>query len=346
MAGSSKDEVAKEHHGDSSRPIVLSGIQPSGDLHLGNYIGAISYWVENQTRHRNYLFIADLHAATVPEQLRERSLREASREAAALYIAAGIDPEQSLIFLQSDIPAHPYLGWLMLCMSPMGWLDRMTQFKAKSAQREVVGAALYSYPALQAADILLYDADFVPVGEDQQQHVEFTRDLAQRFNAMFGACLKIPALLIRSSGARIMGLDNPEEKMSKSAAARRPNHAVRLLDDADTIRRKFRGAKTDMGGSVSFSSPSAGVRNMLTIIEVLNGGSRQQIEERFAGRGYKALKDEVADVVIAKLQPIQKEFTRIREDPRYLDEVLGQGRDAASRIAARTLERVKKAMGI
>lgn len=330
----------------SRRPVVLSGIQPSGQLHLGNYIGAISFWVEKQAQHHNCLLIADLHAATIPEQLAARSLRESSREAAGLYLACGIDPEESLVFLQSDVPQHPYLGWLIQCLSPMGWLDRMTQFKSKAEGRDAIGAALYSYPTLQAADILLYDADYVPVGEDQRQHVEFTRDIAQRFNAMFGECLKIPAPLMRTSGARIMGLDNPAEKMSKSAAASRPSHAIQLLDDADTIRRKFRVAKTDSGGPVSFEHSSAGVVNMLTIIEVLTGQSRRRLEEHFAGRGYKALKDEVADAVIAKLQPIQQEFARIMSDPGYLDEVLRQGRERAIAIASRTLARVKSAMRI
>ena len=328
------------------RAVVLSGIQPSGQLHLGNYIGAIGFWVENQARYQNYLFIADLHAATIPEQLAERSLHESSREAAGLYLACGIDPQKSLVFLQSDVPQHPYLGWLIQCLSPMGWLDRMTQFKSRSAGREVIGAALYAYPALQAADILLYDADYVPVGEDQRQHVEFTRDVAQRFNAMFGECLKIPAPLMRASGARIMGLDNPAEKMSKSLAASTPGHAIQLLDDADTIRRKFRAAKTDSGGPVAFERASAGVVNMLTIIEVLTGQSRRGLQEHFAGRGYKALKDEAADAVIAKLQPIQQEFARVMSDAGYLDEVLRQGRDRAIAIASKTLARVKSAMRI
>jgi tryptophanyl-tRNA synthetase len=329
-----------------SRPVVLSGIQPSGQLHLGNYIGAISFWVEKQSQHRNYLFIADLHAATVPEQLATRSLRESSHEAAGLYLACGIDPGESLIFLQSDVPQHPYLGWLIQCLSPMGWLDRMTQFKSKAEGRDVIGAGLYAYPALQAADILLYDADYVPVGEDQRQHVEFTRDVAQRFNAMFGECLKIPAPLMRTSGARIMGLDNPAEKMSKSAAASRPGHAIQLLDDADTIRRKFRAAKTDSGGPVSFEHSSAGVVNMLTTMEVLTGQSRRRLEEHFAGRGYKALKDEVADAVISRLQPIQRGFARIMSDRGYLDGVLRQGRDRAIAIASKTLARVRNAMGM
>ena len=350
-AGSpSGSEHVSESEGGSrrgiDRPVVLSGIQPSGQLHLGNYIGAISLWVENQARHRNYLFIADLHAATIPEQLVARSLRQASREAAGLYLASGIDPEESLVFRQSDVPQHPYLGWLMQCMSPMGWLDRMTQFKSKAEGRDVISAALYSYPALQAADILLYDADYVPVGDDQKQHVEFTRDVAQRFNAMFGECLKIPAPLARASGARIMGLDNPAEKMSKSAAVLRPSHAIHLLDDADTIRKKFRAAKTDSGAPISFEQSSAGVLNMLTIIEVLTGESRSRLEEHFAGRGYKALKDQAAEAVIAELEPIQRKFTRLMSDPGYLDGVLRRGHEQASAIASRTLARVKDAMRI
>ena len=326
------------------RPVILSGIQPSGQLHLGNYIGAISYWIEKQKEHRNYLFIADLHAATVPEDLVRLDIRSASREAAALYLAAGIDPQQSLIFLQSDVPQHAYLGWLMTCLSPMGWLDRMTQFKSKAAQREVIGAGLYTYPSLQAADILLYDADYVPVGDDQRQHVEFARDLAQRFNAMFGECLRVPQPMIRSSGARIMGLDNPEEKMSKSLAARHGGHAVHLLDSPDTIRRKFQRAKTDSGGPVSFSEGSAGVRNLLVVYEALTRQDRAQIEKRFAAAGYKRLKDEVADVVIEALEPIQREYARLMKERDHLDAVLQSGSERAAATAQRTVDRVRRAM--
>lgn len=326
--------------------IVLSGIQPSGQLHIGNYIGALSGWVQQQGEHRNFLFIADLHAATIPEELPGSDIRQASREAAALYLASGLDPQQSVIFLQSDVAEHPYLGWLITCMSPLGWLDRMTQFKSKSARREVIGAGLYTYPCLQAADILLYDADYVPVGDDQRQHVEFARDVAQRFNAMFGECFKIPQPLIRAAGARIMGLDNPEEKMSKSVGTKQTGHAVFMRDDPDTVRRKFQRAKTDSGGPITFAEASPGVRNLLAIYEVLSGEARAMIERRFAGRGYKALKDAAAEAVIAAMAPIQARYRQLMEDRGYLDSVLRLGAEQAQAVAQKTLERARRAMKI
>ena len=328
------------------RPVVLSGIQPNGRLHLRNYIGALSYWVENQSAYHNYLFLADLHALTVPERITATELRKNKREAAALYLASGIDPEKSLIFLQSAVPAHAYLGWIVACATPLGWLERMTQFKSKSKGRSAVGAGLFTYPALQAADILLYDADFVPVGEDQKQHVELTRDVAQRINSLFGECLKIPQPLIRESGARVMGLDDPGEKMSKSLAEERPGHAVGMLDDADTIRRKLRSAKTDLGNDARFDSAGPGVKNLLVIYEVLTKEPRAAIEEKFHGKGYKLLKDEVAEAIIRTLGPLQQRYRALMDDPAHLDAILARGAEQASVVAERTLARVRECLGL
>ncbi|HKA91861.1 MAG TPA: tryptophan--tRNA ligase [Haliangiales bacterium] len=329
-----------------ARPVVVSGIQPNGSLHLGNYIGALSYWVDNQTNYHNYLFLADLHALTIPEEITAAELRRNVREAAALYLAAGIDPDDSTIFLQSAVPAHAYLGWIMTCFAPLGWLERMTQFKSKSKGRSGVGAGVLTYPALQAADILLYDADFVPVGDDQKQHVELARDLAQRVNGMFGDCLKVPQPLIRASGARVMGLDDATEKMSKSLAVGRPGHAVGMLDDADTIRRKLRAAKTDPGNEARFDSAGPGVKNLLTIYEVLTREPRAAIEEKFHGKGYKLLKDEVAEAIIVALGPVQQRYRALMQDPAHVDAILARGAERAGEVAERTLARVRDRLGL
>ncbi len=327
------------------RPVVLSGVQPNGQLHLGNYIGALSFWVENQDQFHNYLFLADLHALTIPERIKADELRHNKLVAAALYIACGIDPDKSLIFLQSAVAAHAWLGWIMICATPMGWLERMTQYKAK-AKKGALGAGFFTYPSLQAADILLYDPDFVPVGEDQKQHVELTRDLALRVNSMFGECLKVPEPMIRTSGARIMGLDNPEEKMSKSIAAERPGHAVLLLDDADAIRKKLRSAKTDAGGEIKFDTAGPGVRNLLAIYQVLTKESREQIEARFAGQGYRVLKDTVADAIVATLSPIQERYHALMNDRAHLEAILARGAEQANVVAERTLKRVRDKLGL
>jgi tryptophanyl-tRNA synthetase len=222
----------------------------------------------------------------------------------------------------------------------------MTQFKSKSRREESVGAGLFTYPSLQAADILLYDADFVPVGEDQKQHVELTRDIAQRFNHLFGECLKMPQPLMRTSGTRIMGLDDPEEKMSKSLAERRPGHAIHLLDAPDTIREKLRGAKTDLGRETSFEKASPGVRNLLVIYQALTSEATSSIDEKFAGKGYHYLKDEVAEAVIATLAPIQRRYDEVMSAPEHLDAILRTGAERASLVANRTLGRVRERLGL
>src|SRR5277367_6049894 len=242
---------------------VLSGVQPTGNLHIGNYLGALSNWVRIQHDYESIFCIVDLHAITVYQEPAE--LRARIRELAALFLAAGIDPKHSRIVVQSSVPAHAELAWLLTCVTPMGWLERMTQFKAKSALQESIGDGLFQYPVLMAADILLYQAAVVPVGEDQMQHLELARDIAQRFNSLYGETFTMPATRLPSVGARIMGLDDPEKKMSKSTAG--SGHAIGLLDAPDAIRKKIMRSTTDSKPGVDIEDPGAGVRNLLTIFQ-------------------------------------------------------------------------------
>ena len=252
-----------------TKPRVLSGIQASGRLHIGNYIGAISLWAENQAQYENFLFVADLHALTIPESVDPKVLRGRIEEVFALYLACGIDPEQSTLFVQSEVPQHAELSWLLTCATPVSWLERATQYKVKGSS-EHASAGLLCYPSLQAADIFLYDADAVPVGDDQRQHVEITRAIGRRFNGLFGEILKIPDLLIRESGSRIMGLDDATAKMSKSTAEKQSGHAIGLLDTSAQARKKIMRAQTDSGSAVDFATElSQGVENLLVIHEAL-----------------------------------------------------------------------------
>jgi tryptophanyl-tRNA synthetase len=329
---------------------VLSGITATGRLHIGNYIGAISLWADHQCQYENFLFVADLHALTIPEIIVGDSLRSRAEEIIALYIACGIDPDRSALFVQSDVPEHAQLGWLMTCVTPVSWLERSTQFKTKGKIADVdagVGAGLLCYPALQAADILLYDADYVPVGEDQQQHVEMTRDIARRFNALFGDTFKVPGVLGRGSGSRIMGLDDPTAKMSKSVAARQPGHAVALLDPPDQARKAIMRAVTDSSPAVSFDASLApGVDNLLTIFECLTGTTRAHSRERFDGTGYGALKGAVADVVVDRLTGIQARYREITDDRARLARLLSDGAERARAIAERKLAQAYRACGL
>lgn len=328
------------------KPRVLSGIQASGRLHLGNYIGAISLWVDNQTQYENYLFVADLHALTVPESVNPKVLRERVEEVFALYLACGIDPERSTLFVQSEVPQHAELSWLMTCVTPVSWLERATQYKTKGSS-DHASAGLLCYPSLQAADILLYDADAVPVGDDQRQHVEMTRAIGRRFNSLFGEVLKIPELLIRESGSRIMGLDDPTVKMSKSTAETQSGHAVGLLEPPAQIRRKIMRAQTDSGSAVDFSADlSPGVENLLVINEALTGTTREQSIEQFDSARYGDLKKQVADVVIQTVEEIQKRYNEIVEDRARLHELLAIGSERARAAAATKLAQCYEAVGL
>lgn len=330
----------------ADKKIVLSGIQPSGALHIGNYIGALSVWVENQDRFDNLFCIADLHALTIPEAIRPQELYKKAREAAALYIACGLDPQESTIFLQSDVPAHTYLGWIMTCCTPIGWLERMTQYKSKAARSETIGTGLLTYPSLQAADILIYQSHYVPVGDDQRQHIELTRDVAQRFNHLYGEYFRIPEPLIRTSGARIMGLDDPEVKMSKSLAEKIKGHAIGLLDSPATIKSAIMSAVTDSQSELRFEHASAGVRNMLVLYEVLSGQTREAVQEHFVDKGYGSLKRELVDLVVHVLEPIQAKYRQIAEDSQHLSNILADGAERARMRADKTVAEVRALMGI
>lgn len=327
-------------------PRVFSGIQPTGILHLGNYLGALKQWVAKQHERDNVFCVVDLHAITVPEEIDPKRLREETRSVAALYFAAGIEPERNIVFVQSQVPEHTELTWLLNCITPLGWLYRMTQFKAKSEGRESIGTGLLDYPVLMAADILLYDTDLVPVGDDQVQHIELTRDIATRFNHLFGELFKLPKAVLPQFGARLMGLDEPTVKMSKSIAATRDGHAINLLDDEKRVRKTVMSAVTDSERELRFEHASPGVRNLLTIYQTLSGTAMAEVEERFAGAGYGQLKKDVADMVIETLAPLQRRYREYMDDPTSLDGILASGAERARGIAAAKLKLVRDAMGV
>lgn len=327
----------------SERKIVFSGIQPSGNLHIGNYLGAIKRWAAMLDEYDCIYCVVDLHAITMPQD--PQALRQQTLELVGLLIACGLDPERCLLFVQSHVPTHAEMTWILNCVTPLGWLERMTQYKEKAARQESVGTGLLDYPVLQAADILLYQTDYVPVGEDQRQHVELSRDIAGRFNHLYGETFKLPEALIGQVGARVMGLDDPTKKMSKSIAT--GYHAIRLLDDPDTIRMAVRRAVTDSGREIVFSDDpvKAGVNNLLTIYQAFTGQNRQEIEDHFAGNGYDVLKREVAEVTVEALRPIQERYHALRAEPGYIDAVLRQGAEEAQRRSEPTLTLAKQSVG-
>ncbi len=325
---------------------VFSGVQPTGKLHLGNYVGAIRQWAEHQDTYDNIFCVVDLHAVTIPEAVDPKLFRAKILEVAALYLACGIDPAKSTVFLQSHVPEHSELAWLLNCVTPLGWLYRMTQFKAKAGSNDSVGTGLLDYPVLMAADILLYDTHRVPVGEDQKQHIEFTRDLAQRVNNMFpDAGLVIPEPMIPPAGARVMGLDDPTTKMSKSIGETKKGHAIGLLDTPSTIKKAIMGAQTDSGNEARFDHAGAGVRNLLELYEVLAKQPREAIEAEFHGQGYGKLKKALVEQVVAALEPVQARYAELTGAPDYLEGILRQGAQRARSLAAVTHGRVRHAMG-
>jgi tryptophanyl-tRNA synthetase len=325
------------------RKRVFSGIQPTGNLHIGNYLGAIRHWVDSQSQYENIFCVVDLHAITVAQD--PQVLRPKTREVAALLLAAGIDPGQSAVFIQSHIPAHSELAWILNCFIPMGWMQRMTQFKEKSRkQKEEVSTGLFDYPALMAADILLYETDLVPVGEDQKQHVELTRDVARRFNSFYGDIFKMPEPIINKVGARIMSLDDPTKKMSKSEINQ--GSAINLLDSPDEIRSKIMKATTDSFNSIRFDENHPAIHNLLVIYEVFSGLDRVEIESRFEGKGYAVLKKELAEVIIEYLKPMHLRFQQLVDEPSYIDQLLNEGVAKIRPIADKTLASVKDAIGL
>ena len=321
---------------------VFSGMQPSGNLHIGNYLGALRNWVRIQHDYECIFCIVDLHAITLYQDPAE--LRAKIEEIAALYLAAGIDPKTCAIMVQSAVPAHAELAWMLTCVTPVGWLERMTQYKAKGAKQESVSDGLLQYPVLIAADILLYQAGIVPVGEDQAQHLELTRDIAQRFNSVYGDTFVVPGTSLPAVGARVMGLDDPSQKMSKSAAA--AGHAVALLDPPDKIRKTIMRATTDSNPAVDFETAGAGVLNLLTIYQAFAGASDEEMKARFTGMRYGELKKQVADMVVASLGPFQQRYREITGDPGYLREVLREGAGRVAPIANDIVGLVKERMGL
>ena len=329
----------------NGRKRILSGIQPTGNVHIGNYLGAIRHWVPSQEENETFFPVVDLHAITVPHDPHKLNAR--IREAAGILYAAGIDPEQSTLFIQSHVSAHAELAWILNCFIPMGWLERMTQFKEKAQLgKEKISVGLFTYPALMAADILLYDADLVPVGDDQRQHLELTRDVAQRINSMFGETFVVPEASIPPVGARIMGLDDPTSKMSKSKSKDAHGHAIGVLDSPDEVRAKIKRAATDSSRIIEFDESRPGVNNLLVIYEAFTERKREDIEAHFEGKGYADLKRELSDVVIEGLRPLQERYHQIRKEPGYLDAMLKEGAGKVRPIADRTLRRVMDKVGL
>jgi tryptophanyl-tRNA synthetase len=317
-------------------------MQPSGNLHIGNYLGALKNWVRIQHDYECIFCIVDLHAVTVYQDPAE--LRGKIREIAALYLAAGIDPKVCAIMVQSAVPAHTELSWMLTCVTPVGWLERMTQYKMKAAKQESVGSGILQYPVLMAADILLYQAGIVPVGDDQSQHLELTRDIAQRFNSLYGDTFVVPGTSLPAVGARVMGLDDPTQKMSKSATG--ANHAVALLDPPAKIRKTIMRATTDSQPAVDCATAGPGVLNLLSIYQAFSGVSDDDLKSTFDGLRYGDLKKKVADVVIEHVEPFQQRYRDITADPAYLDRILREGAERVAPIANSTVRLVKERMGL
>ncbi|OXS53318.1 tryptophan--tRNA ligase [Cohnella sp. CIP 111063] len=325
----------------SKQQRVLSGIQSSGKLTIGNYIGAMKNFVALQHEHDCYFMIADLHAITVPQE--PAALREQTESVAALYVAAGLDPSQAAIFIQSHVPAHAELGWLLTTMSYMGELERMTQFKDKSEGKEAVGAGLFVYPALMAADILLYNPTLVPVGDDQKQHLELTRDLAGRFNHRYGDTFVIPEPFIPKQGARIMSLEEGTKKMSKSSPS--AGSYISMLDTPEDIRKKISRAKTDMGREVVYDVQNKPeVSNLMTIYAQCSGKTVEEVQAAYDGQGYGAFKKDLAEVVVAALEPMQRIYADVRSSGE-IHRILRDGAERANALAEQTLTKAKEAMG-
>jgi tryptophanyl-tRNA synthetase len=320
---------------------IFSGIQPTGDKHLGNLIGGFRQYAATQERGEGFFCIVDLHSITVeydPEDFRARTL-----DLAAMLFATGLDPERSTVFAQSHVPAHAEAAWLLGGVTSYGQLGRMTQFKDKSDRHEFISAGLYTYPVLMAGDILLYQTDIVPIGDDQRQHLELTRDVAERFNSRFGATFKLPEGVYPEVGARIMDLQDPARKMSTTIGT--PQGTVKLLDEPDVIRKKFRSAVTDSGSEVRRAADKPGVTNLIDILSSLTGEAAEAIEARYDGAGYGRFKTDVGDAVVEAIEPIQKRFGELRSDPAELQRLLARGAEKARKASEPTLEQMYDRMG-
>jgi len=327
---------------EEKKKVIFSGIQPSGELTLGNYLGALKNWVKLQDSYDCYYCVVDLHAITVRQEPAE--LRKKTLELLAIYIAAGIDPEKNTMFIQSHVPAHSEAAWLLNCSTYIGELNRMTQFKDKSKKYEGgVLAGLLNYPVLMAADILLYQTDLVPVGKDQKQHLEITRDIAARFNNLYSDTFVIPEPYIPESGAKIMDLQDPDKKMSKSSD--NPNSFILIMDPPEVIRKKINRAVTDSLGEVKYSDEQMGVKNLMTILSVLSGISISEIEQKYKGLGYAQFKKDVAEAIVSEFEPIQKKVKQLLGDKTYLQSIYKYGAEKANYVANKTLRKMQKKIG-
>jgi len=340
-------EEVKQNPVQEAKPerkkIMLSGIQPTGTFTLGNYLGAVRNWRQTQEDFQCAYFIADLHSLTVRQE--PAKLRKQSIDAFALLLACGIDPAKSLVFIQSHVHAHAELGWILACYSMFGDLSRMTQFKDKSAKHaDNVNAGLFTYPALMAADILLYQPDYVPVGEDQRQHLEFTRDVAVRMNSIYGSVFRVPDAYIVKAGAKIMSLQEPTKKMSKSDT--NVNAFISILDEPNVIINKFKRAVTDSETSVCYREGKDGINNLMSIYSVITGNTYEQIERDFAGKGYGDFKKAVGECVAEELRPVRERFAELTADKAALEAIYRKGAETASHVAERTLDKVKKKIGL
>lgn len=325
----------------TNKKILLSGITPSGVLHIGNYLGALKQWVELQKTHRVFAMIADLHAITTPQE--PEKLRAKTLEVAALFVAAGIDPERSVVFVQSHVPAHAQLAWMLNTFTPVGELERMTQFKEKKGKAGVL-AGLLNYPTLMAADILLYQADVVPVGEDQKQHLELTRTLAQKFNTRFGKTFKIPQALVQKDAARVMSLNDPSKKMSKSAE--NAANYISLLDAPDEIRKKIKIAVTDSEKDIrSDEREKPAIANLMRIYGAFSGASLKELEKKYESAGYAEFKSDLAELIIEKLTPIQKTYDELKRNEIKIENIIKKGAEDARETAEKTLSSAKEKMG-
>ncbi|MCR5735997.1 MAG: tryptophan--tRNA ligase [Lachnospiraceae bacterium] len=324
------------------KKVLFSGMQATGNLTIGNYLGALKNWVSLSDEYECYYSVVDMHSITVRQDPAE--LRKRARRLLTLYIAAGIDPEKSILYYQSHVSAHAELAWILNCFTYMGELNRMTQFKDKSAKHaDNINAGLFTYPVLMAADILLYQADVVPVGIDQMQHLELTRDLAQRFNSIYGDVFTVPEPYIGKVGAKIMSLQDPQKKMSKSDE--NPNASVYLTDDPDTVMRKFKRAVTDSEAAVRYSDEQPGIKNLIDIYAACTGCTPQSVEEQFAGKGYGDFKTAVGEAVVAVLKPLQERMSDLEKNKDYLDSVIKNNAERAAHTAEKTLRKVKKKVG-
>ncbi|MBQ7261825.1 MAG: tryptophan--tRNA ligase [Lachnospiraceae bacterium] len=324
------------------RKVLFSGMQATGNLTLGNYLGALKNWVNLSDDYECYYSVVDMHSITVRQDPAE--LRRRARALLTLYIAAGLDPEKSVIYYQSHVSAHAELAWILNCYTYMGELSRMTQFKDKSAKHaDNINAGLFTYPVLMAADILLYQADLVPVGADQMQHLELTRDIAQRFNAIYGDVFTVPEAYIGKVGTRVMSLQDPSKKMSKSDE--NPNASIYLMDDADTIRRKCKRAVTDMEAQVRYRDEQPGIKNLIDIYSACTGKAPEEVEKEFDQRGYGEFKEAVGEAVVSVLTPLQTRFKELEKDKAYIDSVIKNNAERAGATAVKTLRKVQKKVG-